>query len=72
MSHQQRRLIRLAQLATTQQQPGLLPVSPATIWRWVRTRAEFPKPVKIGPQTTVWDLAEIEAFIARQAQGGVR
>ncbi|MEN9780743.1 MAG: hypothetical protein RL014_1891 [Pseudomonadota bacterium] len=69
----QNRVIRLAQLATQPgRPPGLLPVSPATIWRWVRTRADFPKPVKIGPQTTVWDLAEIEAFIARQAQGGTR
>jgi len=59
------RVIRLAQLASIKDRPGLLPVSPATIWRWVR-EGKFPKPFKLGAGTTVFDAAQVEAFVAAQ------
>ena len=62
------KVIRLAQLASTKNKPGLLPVSPATIWRWVR-EGKLCKPFKLGAGTTCWNLADIQAFI--QAQQGV-
>lgn len=61
------RVIRLAQLASVKNKPGLLPVSQATIWRWVRQN-KFPKPFKLGAGTTVWDAAAVEAFITVQQQ----
>jgi prophage regulatory protein len=65
-----RSLLRLRQLASTAQRPGLLPVSPTTIWRMVKA-GEFPQPFKLGMKCTVWDALEVEAFIERQriAQG---
>ena len=60
------RVIRLAQLASTKDRPGLLPVSPATIWRWVR-EGKFPKPFKLGAGTTVFCADAVEAFIAGKA-----
>ena len=60
-----RRLLRLSQLASTPQRPGLLPVSPTTIWRMVKT-GEFPQPFKLGTKCTVWDAAEVEAFVQSQ------
>jgi prophage regulatory protein len=60
------KLIRIADIATTTTKHGMLPVSPATIWRWVRD-GKFPKPFNIGTRTTVWDYNEIETYIARQA-----
>jgi predicted DNA-binding transcriptional regulator AlpA len=66
MSHPYQKVVRLSQLATTRKHNGILPVGPATIWRWVRSRPEFPKPFKIGEATTVWDLEAIEQFIAIQ------
>ena len=60
------RIIRIADIATTPTKPGILPVSPATIWRWVRD-GKFPQPFKIGVRTTVWNYDDIEAYIARQA-----
>lgn len=57
------RVIRVAEIATTKQKPGLLPVSPATIWRWVR-EGKFPKPFKLGDSVAVWDAAAVEGFIA--------
>lgn len=64
-----RRLIRLSQLATTKYSPGKLPVSPATIWRWVRDDADFPKPFKLTGGVTVWDEEAIDAFISKRAEG---
>ena len=60
------RVIRVADIATTKDNPGLLPVSPATICRWVR-EGKFPKPFKLGDSVTVWNASEIEAFIAQRA-----
>ncbi len=62
-----RRVIRIAELATTKKKKGHLPVSPATLWRWT-SEGKFPQPFKLGPNTTVWDLDEIEAFVAQQAE----
>lgn len=61
-------VIRIAELATTKGKPGKLPVSPATIWRWVREE-KFPKPFKLGESVTVWDAAEVDAFLAKRAGG---
>ena len=52
------RVIRVAEIATTKSKKGLLPVSPATVWRWVR-EGKFPKPFKLGESVTVWDAAEV-------------
>lgn len=60
------RVIRLAQLASTKGKPGMLPVSPATIWRWVR-EGKFVPPFKLGAGTTVWDADAVEAFINAKA-----
>jgi prophage regulatory protein len=62
------RVLRVADIATTKSKAGLLPVSPATIWRWTR-EGRFPKPFKLGASVTVWDAGEIEAFIAERAEG---
>ena len=62
------RVIRINDLATTKGKPGKLPVSPATVWRWV-AEGRFVKPFKLGPNTTVWDLDQVEAHLAQQANG---
>ena len=33
-----------------------------TIWRWARTRPEFPDPVKLGSSCTRWRLSDLETF----------
>ena len=63
------RVGRISTVATTGKKQGLVPVSPATIWRWV-SEGKFPKPYKLGPNTTVWDLDQVEAFLVQQAAGG--
>ena len=62
------RVLRLQQLATTKNRAGLLPVSPATVWRWVRA-GKFPAPFKLGEGTTVWDAALVDDFIISASAG---
>ena len=62
------RVGRISEVATTKEKKGLVPVSPATVWRWVAA-GQFPKPFKLGPNTTVFDLDQVEAFLAQQAGG---
>ncbi len=45
---------------------GRLPVSCATIWRWVKL-GEFPKPVRLGPQVTAWRMEDVERWEADHA-----
>lgn len=58
-------VIRIAQLASTKTKSGLLPVSPATIWRLVK-KGVFPRPFKLASHTTVWYAAEVQAWIEQQ------
>lgn len=48
-----------------------LSVSVATLWRWAKTRPDFPKPIKLGPNTTVWSLAAVDAWMTSQAATSV-
>ncbi len=64
------RIIRVADIATTPKKAGLLPVSPATIWRWVGA-GKFPKPFKIG-SITAWYADEVDAFVAQCSGRAVR
>ena len=36
----------------------LFATSPSNVWRWVK-QGLIPKPRKLGPQTTVWNVGEI-------------
>lgn len=56
-------LVRIADIASTPTKAGILPVSPATIWRWVRD-GKFPQPFKLSAGVTAWHAADIEQFIA--------
>jgi prophage regulatory protein len=63
------RVGRISEVATTKHKKGIVPVSPATWWRWV-AEGKAPAPFKLGPGTTVWDLDQVEAFVAKQAAAG--
>jgi prophage regulatory protein len=43
---------------------GPIPVGKSTWWQGVRD-GRFPKPLKLGPKTTVWRVEDILALIAR-------
>lgn len=60
---------RLRQLASTKNHHGILPVSPATLWRWVRD-GKFPKPYRLGERCTVWDATDVDEWLALQRKSG--
>lgn len=39
-------------------------VSQATIFRWLREKPEFPRPLKLSPGCTRFRLADLQAFVA--------
>jgi prophage regulatory protein len=61
------RVYRMAMLATTKNNQGLLPVSPATIWRFVKD-GTFPQPFKLGENCTVWDASEVDAWLVSRKE----
>ena len=61
------RVYRMAKLATTKNNQGLLPVSPATIWRFVKD-GTFPQPFKLGENCTVWDASEVDAWLVSRKE----
>jgi predicted DNA-binding transcriptional regulator AlpA len=64
-------LIRMSELASTKDRKGLLPMSPATIWRMnADPDSGFPKPFKLAPNTTVWRTNEVLEWISSKAKGG--
>lgn len=42
--------------------PGILPISQATLWRWV-SKGEFPKPVKLSSRVTAWRVADVSKWL---------
>ena len=43
---------------------AIIPISKSAWWEGCRT-GRFPKPVKLGPRTTVWKAADIAALVKR-------
>ena len=62
------RVGRISDVASTKAKKGRVPVSPATVWRWV-AEGRFPKPFKLGANVTVWDMDAVDSWIAQQSKG---
>lgn len=45
---------------------GLLSISDKTIWKWVKN-GQFPAPIKLSTNVTVWRLSDVQAWM--QSQG---
>ncbi len=45
----------------------LLGIAPSTLWRWIKERPEFPRPIRLSARCTVLDGAALIAW--RDAQG---
>ena len=44
--------------------PGIIPVGASTWWAGCKT-GRFPKPYKLGPRTTVWDVRDIRRLLSQ-------
>ena len=64
-------LVRLPQIIgdpkATPPIPAVFPVGRSTWWAGVKT-GKYPKPVKLGPRTTCWNVNDIRTLI-QQAEG---
>ena len=49
---------------------ALFPISKSAWWEGCRTGRD-PKPIKLGPRTTVWRAEDIRAFIERVSREGI-
>jgi len=57
--------VRLAQIVLDPkrpERPAVVPVSPATLWRWVKA-GSFPSPVKLSDHVTAWPVDDIRKWI---------
>ena len=46
---------------------AILRVSRATFWRYVKLGL-LPRGIRLTPRCTVWRMADLDAFVARQAE----
>lgn len=45
--------------------PHIIPISPATLWRWVKA-GTFPAPVKLSAMITAWKVADVREWLESQ------
>lgn len=45
-----------------------LSVSRSTLWRWCKSKADFPQPRKISQGVTVWFAEEVQEWLNSQKQ----
>lgn len=50
----------------TQIIPDVVPFSPATLWRKVKT-GQFPAPVKLSERVTAWRVGDVREWLTAQA-----
>jgi predicted DNA-binding transcriptional regulator AlpA len=47
---------------------AIVPVTHATIWKWVR-EGKFPPPIKLSDTVTVWRLEDVRQWVQSRAAG---
>jgi predicted DNA-binding transcriptional regulator AlpA len=61
-------------LLTVKELAAMLGIHERTCWRLAAMaetgHGDFPRPLRIGPKTIRWRLADVEAFLAALAGGG--
>jgi prophage regulatory protein len=48
----------------------IIPVGRTTWWAGIKS-GRFPKPVKLGPRTTVWKVEDIKTLIEKASSGQI-
>lgn len=45
--------------------PYIIPISPATLWRWIKTQ-QFPQAVRLSPRVTAWRVDDIIKWLSNK------
>jgi predicted DNA-binding transcriptional regulator AlpA len=45
-------------------------ISVSSLWSWAKTRDNFPKPLRAGRRTTLFDIGAIDAYL--KSEGGAK
>lgn len=69
------RYLRISEIVTTRRKGkpvrrGILSVSPATYWAWVKS-GRAPQPIKLSPGVTVWRYADVVNFAESLAKAAM-
>jgi predicted DNA-binding transcriptional regulator AlpA len=64
--------LRVSDIVTTRKKghpakPGILPISNATWWAWVKAK-KAPPAIRLSPGVTVWEKAKVIAFAESMGQ----
>ena len=43
-------------------------IANTTLWRWVRENDQFPRPIRLSPRVTVFNLHELIAWRDKQSE----
>jgi prophage regulatory protein len=62
-----KRVVRISEIVSSRGKAGRVPISAATWWRWI-AEGKAPAGFKLGPNTTVWDLDVVEAWLAQRGE----
>jgi len=62
-------MVELKKALRVKQVALALGISVVSVWRRAKYDTEFPKPYKIGPNSTVWDEISIEDYKERCREG---
>ncbi|MGB5851414.1 MAG: hypothetical protein WBG85_03870 [Rhodanobacter sp.] len=64
-----RAYLRVAEIANNRRTgaPGIIPVSAATWWAWVKAK-KAPQPIRLSAGVTVWRYSDVAAFAESLAE----
>lgn len=61
-------MVNKTQSLRPRQAAEFLGIGRATLWRWAKERADFPRPLHLSARCTIFDADALKAW--RDAQGG--
>lgn len=64
------RLIRIFELCNYRGHKGIVPVSKATLYRWIRENS-FPAPLRLGKHSVAWRWADVAAWLESNNGGAL-
>jgi len=62
----------IGQYLRAKQVAEYLSVGLSSVWAMAKNNPDFPRPLRLGPRTTVWDRDQLDTFVERRAGRGAQ